>query len=867
MIVTKSPSHQVTMSNFYHNISGCIKYNDEEEALNWLSKASSQLSLVDYEALIIKLDENFPCLFKKEKFSNYKVNVKSLSERKIDIENALKEEDYKLSARIYATYFTAETYPEYISLISNYKKQNHIRSFRSSIKNNLSPLEDQLRTDVLSHLQYPEMPFFRRVQVDNANFYITKNSTPELSTLNGLHSSFARHLSWDHPYSREILSTELGESGSYGTVSLIGNYTPKENDLVDVSYFTASGRNYYSSAVNTLMHSQEPKSKKVDIDNFMSMKEVIPTASQMKAIYADGNYIIDGPAGTGKSTTLLQKLLILTTQKSVKNDKLLVLVKHRGLVDTFNELLINLGVVNIQIDSVERFLKSSFGAQFDQVSFEGMDKAASASNMLNRSIDLLLNLSEPTERDISCLQSSRVDTAMILPTFKSYCQLMHSLKVVNQQKSIITSNIVNNEDKKFGLDLKLLEKRQDESSLARKLNHTEGLKISSSGQSSLKQLASDYDEIKKILDTSNQNTKKLFKPVLGNLEKKFISLEETIHGDNHLGSYLSLGSHIQSKIKYEIEEYEKVEKLDLARKKGEALKTNADLIKTDNKIAELKLSIKSTKKDIRSMSWGEALVTDSALQSRMMHLNGNVFLEKNKYQTIIIDEAQDVPGNYIELVGFYSEQLILAGDEAQKENVNGLGKWANIRSGADFYHNGKLSVFKLRHNFRQTYELGNLSYNYRQVILGNAIENLEGDYFENQKGFKVPSIVSIHRLNELVSEKLKYISDSFEKKFPLVVISSDTHSQEKIMRELSDSGFKVSADYTSNDMDVLIMMADKTAGREFPVVISMLSEAMENSTVYIILSRAKFDLTLVIPSNYHIDANLKKLIDYKILSH
>jgi hypothetical protein len=125
------------------------------------------------------------------------------------------------------------------------------------------------------------------------------------------------------------------------------------------------------------------------------------------------------------------------------------------------------------------------------------------------------------------------------------------------------------------------------------------------------------------------------------------------------------------------------------------------------------------------------LIVSTTYQKKLMLLISNKNGDAKPFQTVVIDKAQDVPINSIEMVSFYSKQLVLAGDDAQKENPEGLSFWSNLRNEIGFKNDDKLAICKLRHNFRQTYELGNLSYNFRQLLLGQSIESLERDYFEN----------------------------------------------------------------------------------------------------------------------------------------
>ena len=859
--------------NYSMNISGCLRNGDVNEAAKWLEKSLLNLCQNKYKHLIIQLSGEYPSIFNGGFLSKYKADIKTLDESKEEIILALKKGDYTRSNNIYKSYFTYSTFPDYINLLNKYKKENYISSIKSSVKDNLSVLERELLLDVLTLLKYPEKTFSKRVKASKANFYFIKNSQNSqnsLSLIEGVHSEFSRHITWDHVNAREILSKELGEKSEvFGTVLLSGDYVPKENDLLDVCYSTSSGRDYFSSAIGSLTNSCDDIDRRIDIDSFMSMKEVIPTSTQIKAIFADGNYVIDGAAGTGKSTSLLQKLLTLK-KNGVKSQKLVVLVKHEMLVDPFMRLLLDMdvdGTMNmkgINIESVSGFLKSHFGSSFDQVTLADIDETELESKSIKNAIDTILNLDSPSESDIENFPIELINISVIEPVFCKYCKLQREHKKVISVRSEIVEKILKNIEKEFGMNSKLIEKKRTEETLDRRFIHRKELDIDDSNNKKIMKIRDEYVKIKEILLISDDDKKVLYKPIVESLKNEFLSLETRVYGMNK-DKTLRLDEHIQSKITDEVSKYEEelVKELEVLKREG---LMRDDVINMGKKVSDLGSLIVSAKNEIRSLCWNGALIKRSDSHKRMICLNGNVDLVKNKYNTVIIDEAQDVPVNYIELVNFYSEQLILSGDEAQKENENGLGEWNNIREKLDFSTDGVLSIFKLRHNFRQTYELGSLSYNYRQILLGKGIEDLESDYFENQKGFNIPSIVNINILNDLIDEKLRYVSDSFVQKFPLVIISDSSYSQSNIIANLDARGIKVSSDGLSSEIDVLVLNSSEVAGREYPVVISVLSDSMKDSTVYILLSRAKFDLTLVVPTEYKMNNAIKRLIDYKILA-
>jgi len=851
------------MSNFHQNISGCLSYKDYIEAAKWLSKAQESLILSDYSILVLELDKSWPNLFDRDDFKDFKINITNLDSEKIAIIRALKDGNYEYAKKGYSKHFSYKTFPEFGDLLNKYVKINNINAFNSSIKGDLTTSEKELRLDMDTHLEHPDKPFYRRVKSTLADFYITKASHYSLSIYEHKGRT-VRHLPWNHTFARGALSAELGElisvnddSNNLGRVSLIGDFKPEGNDLTDARYFTFTGRDHFPSALEALTGKSSSPSKKIDIDNFMKMKEVIPTASQMKAIHSQGNYIIDGPAGTGKSTTLLQKLLILTQQSNIQGKDILVLVKHDGLIKPFKQLLSEMLIVGVHIDSVTNFLSTQFGTDYEDIHLADIDRTECDVEELSDGLDIILGENSFDENIIDYLPSELINKRMVLADLKKFYQLKGSIETlefkIKERESEIRGAIEESVENKF------LDKKIEEYSLLNKFKHKQGLKLDPEDRNALIKLEEKYKGIEKIRLESPESEGSLYEPIIESIENEFTLKANTISGQNIAGKIVSLSSYVATKIEYEIEEIKTKsdkEKIDLVSEKF-----NGDGILKKLKTFHLSRckSKKITKSKIDDLIWDKALAVDVSYGKRLIRLLANKSENSKEFQTVIIDEVQDVPNNNIELVSLYSKQLILSGDEAQKENLNGLGVWGNLRDKIGFRVDSELAIYRLRHNFRQTYELGNLSYNYRQLLLGQEIESLEVDYFENQKGFNLPTIKSYDQLNAIVQTKLKYIDDEFSQDFPLVIIASDVLSQKHIALELISKNLSVSTVQDSINIDVLVLIVDEVAGREFPVVISMITNTMADSTIYIILSRAKFDLTLVVSSNFHINSHLNTL--------
>lgn len=857
------------MSNYKFNISGCFKLKDYKEAAKWFSKAVNNLNSAEYEALVLNLFKEHPSIFSIPELAPFRANIKSTSELKKSIEIALKAGNINHALNLFNNHFSYKENPELFESINTYKKTQPAISLQSSIKKDLNNSEKELERDLITYLNDLDKPFYHRVQTELGNFYFTKGYYYDLSTIKEKQVRFARHLPWNHELSRHVLETEIGQSGKYGMVSLIGRYKPDEpeNDLKDVRYQTLSGRSYFASAFEALTDQKVSISSKIDIESFMKMKEVIPTPSQMKAISADGNYIIDGPAGTGKSTTLLQKLLILRTEKNVNTNKILILVKHDGLIKPFEDLLSSMKIHGVNINSTSQFLKIKLADDYDQITLEDLDEADSQYKELNTSLNYIFNQSNPSDKDIENLPGSIVNTSLIFNDFKTYCQLVHDRENLANDIKNKESELIGIVEEDYKIDARLEEYILSISTLDKKVAYCNRLKMDPSDQKEINKLNKEYKKTKKMLDDTDAEGKLRYEKYINDISAKFEVLIENTKGTNNFNQQVTLKEHINLQINNKVKEKRALYEKDLLNKIIEKLDENSDFKGLKHQQEILNKSLESNIQKIRDLAWGVALTARSSKLRKAIQLHHETKSSKDKFHTVIIDEAQDVPIVHVELINFYTQNLIIAGDEAQRENSDGVGQWKNLRKNINIHSNGQPTTYKLRHNFRQTYELGNLSYNYRQLLLGNHIEDLESDYFDNQKGFNIPVITGINYLSLVIKNKLKYIENTFEQNFPIVLVVGSSSEQVKIAKKLEREGFSISTSEENNNADIIIKTTQDIAGREYPVLISMLSKDMTENTVYIILSRAKFDLTLITQDDYELDTYFNTLMMSKMLSY
>jgi len=247
----------------------------------------------------------------------------------------------------------------------------------------------------------------------------------------------------------------------------------------------------------------------------------------------------------------------------------------------------------------------------------------------------------------------------------------------------------------------------------------------------------------------------------------------------------------------------------------------------------------------------EARLIAAKLKKRLMGTS--------EYDYIIIDEAQDVELEKIEAAMIFAKNTILTGDPLQNENKAGIGTWDNMKHLQEEFvnDNGELNIFQLNHNFRQTCELGNFSYNYRQHLLEQRSVNLQRDYFENQKGFWKPSIHKIDdpgKFTKLIKNKVDLMKKYFTDTFDIVVIYENEEARKRI------------SEFIPNNSPVELININEIAGREFPIIIAPLLESTSAETIYIMISRAQYDLTLTTKSTITSPA-IEKLINEQYLDY
>ncbi|MDG1751650.1 MAG: AAA family ATPase [Thalassotalea sp.] len=677
-------------------------------------------------------------------------------------------------------------------------------------------MKAELKTDLDTYLKRKSTPLFHKIKFDETSIYLTKASYFENGLVNTGKNDFGNYrvFSWADYRAKAFLGFELGQdSPALGRANIIGSFTPNEDDIKDVKYISDNGKSYFKSAHGELSGvsiDTDDEVIKIDAENFMKMAEIIPTGAQGKAIYGESNYIIDGPAGTGKSTTVLQKIKLLQLHSNVDSSAICIVVKNNQVVKNFEGLLQGININDIKICTVDVFL-SEFSSSENTVTEELL---ISASKIVS---DLVSNYEKLTNIDL--LSSSR---------FNQEGDEFKELK-----RHVVGSD---------SFTLKLT----DFLSLARKLRN--------------QRIANDKvisTNVSKLREETQKLTSQLTKSRLEKNKKSVLRRLGLSKGNDEL----TLSE--QTAIKDQVDKYASNKNKEIKKRKERLASEIEELYK---KLTQFKENIT---KELLSPNSLALYIDDNELEGIVKLYCNKHYPHLNSLHTVIIDEAQDVSAIAIELIRLQAESVVLAGDESQTENNDGIGSWKNLIGKENYEIDGVLNIYQLRHNFRQTYELGAASYNYRQLLLDRDICDLKADYFDDQIGFNKPQLVFVNQDSDfhlLVKTKLQYIKEAFTSSFPLVIFYENEKSLNRLTSLIKSNDYTFNIDdHLDNTAQILFVSISDIAGREFPVVIAPLTNVTSKNTVYVMLSRAKFDLTLITGGNRKVDTRIQTLCEQNII--
>ena len=670
--------------------------------------------------------------------------------------------------------------------------------------------ELDLEMDFETYKKHPETPIFHRIRFDRTSIYLTKSTFRDLSLSKNQHGNY-RVLSWDDWRAKAFLGFELGDvSPALGFTDLIGHFSPTEDDLTDIQYDTLFGKQYFKSAKRILTKQFHDKdaagSTTINSYEFMRMNEIIPTGAQGKAIYGEGNYIIDGPAGSGKSTTVIQKIKLLVKNEKIDFRNICIIVKNEMVVSEFTKLLNSIGIKDIKIMMANDFINKNFDIKSNECDIKKIREQSTLvfsafSKLSNESLRLSKGHSRVNDYDSEIISTLAVND-YLAGKIKSY-------KIVRNDLN----------------DLVLL-------------NRKAVIKLQGEIASKTEKL---YESLVDRL--TNKKSKSFFNfGGLGTGKKRTLSL----------GDEASIRDEVnKNRAKLDLE----VSKLTRRNKESESKYFDG-----------MRLKVKSIENELLSISFSEsAFGIDGKIFN--YYLN-KLFGNSAPFHTLILDEAQDVSLKNIELSWLISDNIILTGDEMQKELLDGIGYWKNLdHMTSVFLIEDRLNIFTLKHNFRQTYELGSCSFNYRQLIMNKSTIDISDEYFENQKGFKKPQIKYIENKNDflgLVNDKIGIIYKTFSDLIPVVIFYENESSLEKLSKILDYAGIEYSIG-VDDKKPIMFVSLDSIAGRSFPVVLAPLTNNTSYNTIYIMLSRAKYDLSLFTWLDKTLDPHIENLLSKEII--
>jgi len=675
--------------------------------------------------------------------------------------------------------------------------------------------ESDLKMDFETYQKHPDTPIFHRIRFDSTSIYLAKSTFYKLTTSRNEHGNY-RIFSWDDWRAKAFLGFELGDkSPALGDAGLIGRYTPTTDDLTDIQYDTSLGKCYFKSARHELEEGfnieDSVKKQKINSYEFMKMNEIIPTGAQGRAIYGEGNYIIDGSAGAGKSTTVLQKVKLLQKNDNIDTNKICILVKNEMVVSEFRKLLKSIGVDDLRIMTTHKFVSEYFN----------LKSANNIKTVRNASIDIS-NCFDKLIKESSKLLSNNI--TRLGDDDKDIVRILAKNENVSKKISLYKA-------KRKGFVELVLKNRK-------KIND--------------EQL--DIDErVKDLSKSISDKLKNRNKYEKNRGLRGVLSLFSSKNDES-----LSLGDEV--KVRDEINKYKSKELSKLEKTKKNHLDDQSRASE------ELSAIVSNIKSEFLSNSFS---MYSSENEGKLFFRYVNKLIGvSNEFHTVIVDEAQDVSLLNIELIWLLSKNIILTGDELQAESDDGVGFWENLgHLKSEFSKEQGLDIFTLKHNFRQTYELGNCSFNYRQLIMGKPFLDINDEYFENQKGFKSPQISYIDKASdfiELVNDKINLVSEVFTDSIPVVIFYENEVSLKKLSDILGESKTPYSID-GDKSKPVMFVSLNDIAGRSFPVVLAPLTNNTKENTIYIMLSRAKYDLALFTGSDKKLNPYIEYLLSKEII--
>jgi len=672
-------------------------------------------------------------------------------------------------------------------------------------------------------------------------------------------------------------------------LDLIGEYDPFEDNLLNVRYETIAGKEYIENASNFLSGKEflENENERIDIKDFFRLKfEMAEQGLQARALYDENNCIIDGSAGTGKSTIAIQKLKYFY-EHGVSQDKLLLIVRNHFLKNHFMTLLkdkiINLSKVQIKtIDEI-----------FDIYQINNLELVTIKAKEIEKEINSLIQ-----KRDIETLEKHyyHLFNHIGLDFFKNKILIMlDELKQVKYLEEVVRLNIekdqknkeYNNylsEQKEYIDDLKktlffLRDKRKksdedkEEYNLIKEEIENYEIRISEH-KKGINKIQNKIDKL------TGKQYKKFFKSLTVDSILPISILDDLIYMSQNKkeAEDLEILKWFFEYKNYLINNEKNQEKLDNLKNKLQTKISSVEKNKIKNDIENLKKELSKKYKNVSRQYFDKytnmmkkVYFSKKYLKNTYSIDNDLIYklldIEKKEFDTIIVDEAQDFSKDEIEYIRLHTDRIILTGDILQNiENNIGLKKWTDIHN-TNYYENenGQLNIHSLKHNFRQTYQLANASYNYRQLLLNDKIEDIGFDYYENEKIFNgkeypKPTLSIFLKdidLIDYIDNKVKHIIENYTERIPIVIVYK-TEKEKKFYADIF-SDYEVAYKKIDTHADIILLNLNDIKGEEFPIVLSNMNSFRERE-LYLIMTRAQFELDFFIKHYNDFNPLIYKLI-------
>jgi len=756
--------------------------------------------------------------------------------------------------------------------------------------------------------------FVRRLNIRgiDGNIYVTsaeinrgKGNTPDLK--------FGKN---DYLYSiwsgdkkvQSFLKRYIGdheEEDRLKPLDLIGRYKPFENNLLNIRYETIAGKESIITNARDFLSGKEDSSEnaRIDIKSFFRLNfEMAEQGLQAKALYDERNCIIDGAAGTGKSTIAIQKLKHIQSLKhfykksKVSQDKYLIIVRNDELKKYFLTLLRD---KNIDLQDVKIYRLDEV---FDIDQIENYDVLISTANKIKEDID-----NKISNRDKESLEKHYIHLLKFIGVDfikEKILELLNDLqnenninKISNLQKEIeslylekdtylLKQNNYIDEIKQEKRNLVL--KSEDETiSEDKKLEYKDEIELIEEEISKYNNKLIEFD--KKIQNIQKEIDKlegKHYKKILNTLTEDITipinildDLSHKLHNTIHDKNIEVLKWLLEYK-NYLVNKEKNQKKVDILKAKLQEKISIIEENQIKKDIQNLEKNLEKNYKNANRQYFNKYTeVMENVYFSRRFLENTNLInndlvykilnIDEKEFDTIVVDEAQDFSAKELEVIRLHSERIVLAGDILQNiENDMGLNSWTQLQlynKEAYENENGQLNIHSLKHNFRQTYQLANASYNYRQLLLNEKLEDIGFDYFENEKIFNgkeypKPTLSifnkDIHFL-DYIDNKLKAIIGIYTERIPIIVVYKTQEEQNFYTNIFSD--YEIAYRKIDKNADIILLELNDIKGEEFPIVLANMNSFSERE-LYLIMTRAQFELDFFIKHYDNFNSIVYKLI-------